>query len=78
MFKRKVQDKRDDSKGSGGKPPIPMRSADQILKEVKEDSGMKRIFAFMKGAKIESEDIFDGDYLRGDEPPKGNTGYKLK
>ena len=79
VFKQKVlKDKRDDSKGSGGKPPLPMRSADQILKGVKDDPGVKKIIAFMKGAKIEPEDIFDGDYFRGDEPPKGATGFKLK
>ncbi len=77
MFKLKVQDKRDDSKGSGSKPPLPTRSAEQILRESKENPGMQRIWAFMKGVKPEPEDIFNGDYLMGDKPPKG-TGFKLK
>jgi hypothetical protein len=78
VVKSKVQDKRDGGKGSESKPPLQMRSADQILKEVKDDPGMRRIMQFMKGAKIEPEDIFSGDYLKGDEPPKDTTGYKLK
>lgn len=78
MFKRgKLQEKKDDGKGSGAKAPLSLKSAEQVLKDVKVDPGMERIIAFMKGAKPEPEEIFEGDYLRGDDLPKG-TGYKLK
>ena len=55
-----------------------MRSADKVLKSVDLDPGMERILAFMKGAKLDPEEIFDGDYFKGDKPPPKGTGYKLK
>ena|GEM_PF-3079750 len=78
VFKHKVlKKKQEGSKVSEGKVSLPVRSADKILKESKEDSQMKRILEFMKGTKPEPDEIFDGDYLRGEGFPKG-TGFKLK
>jgi len=37
---------------------------------------MKRIIAFMNGAKIDPEEIFDGDYFREDKPP--DAGNKME
>ena len=77
MFKRKIpRDNHDGGKGSGGKALFPMRPADRIL-ESNEGYGLKRIFSFMNGAKIEPDEIFKGDYLGGARPSK-DPEYKLK
>jgi hypothetical protein len=74
--KRKVQEKREDSKGSGGKPSFPFRSSEKILRDAKVDPGMQRIMAFLNGDKPEPEEIFKGDFFRGDKPD--DTGHKME
>ncbi|MCP4646998.1 MAG: hypothetical protein GY852_04575 [bacterium] len=76
MVRRKVLNKRDDSKGSGDMSCFPMRSPDKILKDAKLDPGMRCIMAFLNGAKIEPEQIFKGDFFNGDKPD--DTGHKTE
>jgi len=75
VFKRNIpRNKHEDGKGSGGKAPLPIRRAERIIEESKEGSGMRRILAFMRGAEIEPDEIFKGDYLGGARPSKGPEG----
>ncbi|MBD3398214.1 hypothetical protein GF412_03400 [Candidatus Micrarchaeota archaeon] len=53
MFKRKVlRDKRDDGKGSGGKPTKPKFSNRELL-EPPIDPRVKRILSFMRGEPVD-------------------------
>lgn len=75
MFKRKVlKDKRDDGKGSGGKPPKTKFPQRGMVEPKAEDPRLRSILSFLKGEPVDQDKVLDArEVLFGpspDKPPK--------